>query len=143
MSRGAFVPKANAPLKRRAAPDAQALSPPLGHRFPACRPFPPAFPILRYLRFFMGFHSLHWDGCVGRGQKRGRRPPRSRTKRVETQGGARTASVARREAFAFVESTPRLEAHLLRKAVRWAIFFGLDFLVTFGAMPKVTKKKEN
>ena len=38
MSRSAFVPKANAPrhatLAVRAAPDAQALSPPLGHALP-------------------------------------------------------------------------------------------------------------
>ena len=34
------------------------------------------------------------------------------------------------------EGTPRLEAHPLREAVRWADVLGLDFLVTFGSSQK-------
>ena len=59
MSRGAFVPKANAPLKRRAAPDAQALSPPSWPPLPRmsavpARPAQQGFVVLKAGRYFTG-----------------------------------------------------------------------------------------
>ena len=74
------------------------------------------------------------DGRVGHGQKPEQRLPRSRTKWVETQGGARSFA----ERLSSAEGIPHLEAHTLREAVRWADVFGQRPFVTF--LPKKSKK---
>ena len=71
-----------------------------------------------------GLPDLHRAGRGGHGQNAEGRSPKGTTKRLIFFREGRLS-------LAFEECTTRLENQALRRAVRWADYFGLDFLASF------------